>query len=100
MDFPTADEVMYENILNNIKESIIKAKIMYNDFFDMSLCNQRIIDYLISKGYIVKEIRYEYEEGVINYGFYGRTCGDGYYLMRIIWGDEKHCMSQFGDYRC
>lgn len=99
MNFPNADEVYYEHILNNIKESIIKARIKHNDFFDMTISNTRIINYLISKGYIVKEIRYEYKSGSINYGFYGRTCGDGNCFMRIIWGDEQYCMSQLGDFR-
>ena len=92
--FPTAQEVYYKWILADILNKINKSN---QNFIDITLCNDRINDYLTNKGYVLKELRYEYKDNI--FGFWGRTSGDGHCLLRISWGDSKFDLSQEGDFR-
>jgi hypothetical protein len=104
MDFPTADEVYYSSILENIKEKIFTSG---TDFVDITTYNRRIQKYLENKGYILVELRYEYKDSNSEYkdtscndfGFWGRFTGDGTCILRIIWGDTDFALRQYGDYR-
>ena len=93
--FPTAAELRYKNLLETILEQMEKARRHYcADFIDITLGNDVVINYLIEKGYNVKELRYEYKNNV--YGYYGRQVGDGSVLVRISWGgDMSHVLGNF-----
>lgn len=97
--YPTAFEVRYRFLLDNIYEQI-DASIL--NFIDITLGNDDVIQYLEEKGFIIIDIRYEYKN--INnenkWGFFGRTTGDGTCVTkRIIWGDVNMCMKMYGDFR-
>ena len=93
--FPTAAELYYKDLLKNLLETMEKARKHYcADFIDVTLANNTVILYLIDKGYNVKELRYEYKDGI--YGYYGRQVGDGIVMVRISWsGNMLHVLGNF-----
>lgn len=93
--FPTAAELYYKDLLENLLDQMKKARShYYADFIDVTLGNNTVINYLIEKGYNVKELRYEYKNNV--YGYYGRQAGDGSVLVRISWnGNMSHVLGNF-----
>lgn len=96
--YPTAFEIKYRFILDNIYEEMYNSR---NGFIDTTLGNNEIVNFLKEKGFTVIDIRYEYKtiSGTRKYGFYGRQIGDGHIITRIIWGDVKECLEQYGDFR-
>lgn len=100
LNFPIAVEMNHFHFLQDLKEKIEHvARYRYAKFVDYGMpCNDEIKKYLEDRGFTVVEIRYENSCG--EYGFWGRTDGDGDVAIRIIWGgDPKVVMNTFGDCR-
>ena len=93
--FPTAAELRYENLLKDILNKLNTARGSYCvDFIDVAMANNTVVNYLIEKGYTVKEIRYEYKDKV--FGYYGRQIGDGSVYIRISFnGNMNHILGDF-----
>lgn len=91
--YPTAFEVRYRFILDDIYKKIKESR---DNFIDVTLGNNEVIQYLEEKGFVVIDIRYEYKKK--QWGFFGRTTGDGTCVTRIIWGDVTMCMGMYGDF--
>lgn len=96
--FPTAFEMEYRFLLQNLHEDMLKARM---PFVDITLCNREVEEYLRNKGYILKELRYDYKktEKGDEWGFWGRTSGDGHVLLRVMWNDHDQYRNAFGDFR-
>lgn len=95
MNFPSAIEVKYNNLLNNIKEYMLKAHMQGLSFIDITLINQEVTNYLNKKGFCCNEIRYEYDKNN-RYGYHGRMKGDGICIMRIGWAGG--CLNTHGNF--
>lgn len=99
LNFPTATEVRYHWFLTGLLEDIEEAcRTRFVEFLDITLSNRYLEEYLVSKGFTLVGIRYEYNENK-EWGFWGRTDGDGICMTRIIWGDVDWAMAHNGDYR-
>lgn len=109
MKFPTAFEMKYRSLLENLQEKMESA---HRSFLDVNMCNDEVEKYLRELGYSVTEIRYQYVsdpkpfDGPVTtngngqvFGYFGRKTGDGQILNRISWGDHSFNMNCFGDYR-
>ena len=95
--YPTAIEVRYRFILEDIYAKINKSSL---HFIDITMYNSDVIKYLENKGFVIVDIRYEYniDNDSKTYGFFGRKKGDGHCLCRIIWGDVDRCMEMYGNF--
>ena len=94
--YPTASEVRYKNILDDIYEKIDTSR---DGFIDITLSNSCILDFLKEKGFLTFRVMYEYNENR-EYGYFGRTKGDGHVLMRIIWDSNiDFVLETYGDFR-
>ncbi len=96
--FPTAFEMDHRFFLQNLQEKMENSRL---PFIDITLCNHKIEQYLKDKGYTLMELRYEYKdtEKGKEWGFFGRTTGDGHCLLRIMWNDHEVYRNTFGDFR-